>query len=244
MPPEPETKLQSKINIAIDGFSSCGKSTLAKALARELHYRYLDTGAMYRAVGYFALKKEWINHDGSIDAPNLIHALQGMQVGFAIDPQTGGSQVSLAGEVVEPFIRNLQIATLASKVSQIRQVRDYMQILQKQMAKEKGVVMDGRDIGTVVMPQAELKIFMTADPQVRAQRRKKELEVQGKNLDLKTVLEQQMARDFEDENRQEDPLRKAEDARILDNTHLNAEQQLRLALDWVNQARLNAIAQA
>lgn len=237
MPPEPEIKPIQPINIAIDGFSSCGKSTLAKALARELHYRYLDTGAMYRAIGYFALKQGLVDKDGNVDEANLILSLPDTQVGFAIDPETGASMVSLAGQVVEPFIRNLHIATLASKVSQIRQVRDHMQILQKQMAEEKGVVMDGRDIGTVVMPLAELKIFMTAEPSVRAQRRQIELEGQGKIMDLKTVLDQQIARDFEDVNRKEDPLRQAEDARILDNTDLTAEQQLALALYWVHQAK-------
>jgi len=238
MSPEPELKPEQRINIAIDGYSSCGKSTLAKALAKELHYKYLDTGSMYRAVAFFALRHKLIHSEGGIDAEGLIQSLQGMQVGFVIDSETGGSQVSLAGEVVEPFIRNLTIASLASKVSQIRQVRNHMQILQKQMAKEKGVVMDGRDIGTVVMPQAELKIFMTADAQVRASRRQKELQNQGKFVDLKTVLDQQISRDYEDVNRAEDPLRKAEDARELDNTHLDAEQQLTLALDWVKQAIL------
>jgi CMP/dCMP kinase len=237
MPPEPETNPQHKINIAIDGFSSCGKSTLAKALARELHYRYLDTGAMYRAIGYFALNHGLVNKEGNLDTDKLIQSLSNTQVGFDIDSETGVSQVSLAGQVVEPFIRNLSIATLASKVSQIRQVRDHMQILQKQLATEKGVVMDGRDIGTVVMPNAELKIFMTAEPTVRARRRQIELEGQGKVMDLKTILEQQIARDYEDENRKEDPLRQAEDARILDNTDLTAEQQLALALYWVHQAK-------
>lgn len=237
MPPEPQTKSSPRINIAIDGFSSCGKSTLAKALARELHYRYLDTGAMYRAVAYYSLQQGLISDEGQIETALLIPRLSDMQVGFAVDTQTGNSLVSLAGTVVEPYIRNLQIATLASKVSQIRQVRDYVQVLQKQMASEKGVVMDGRDIGTVVMPWAELKIFMTAKPETRALRRKLELENQGKLLDLDAVLEQQMARDHEDVHRQEDPLRQAEDARVLDNTLLDAEQQLKLALAWVKQAQ-------
>jgi len=236
MPPEPESKPLKHINIAIDGFSSCGKSTLAKALARTLHYRYLDTGAMYRAVAYFALQKKLISLEGQVKTAQLIPLLPNMQVGFVLDAQSGASLVALEGKTVEPFIRNLQIATLASKVSQIRAVRDYVQILQKQMASEKGVVMDGRDIGTVVMPQAELKIFMTAEPQVRALRRQMELENQGKPMDLQTVLEQQIARDYEDAHRKEDPLRQAEDALVLDNTHLSAEQQLKLALEWVKQA--------
>lgn len=236
MPLEPESKPQKHINIAIDGFSSCGKSTLAKALARTLHYRYLDTGAMYRAVAYFALQKNLIALEGQVKIDQLIPLLPNMQVDFVLDAQSGASLVALAGKTVEPFIRNLQIATLASKVSQIRAVRDYVQILQKQMASEKGVVMDGRDIGTVVMPQAELKIFMTAEPQVRALRRQMELENQGKPMDLQTVLEQQIARDYEDVHRKEDPLRQAEDALVLDNTHLSAEQQLKLALEWVKQA--------
>ena len=233
MSPEQEFDSYPRINIAIDGFSSCGKSTLAKSLAKTLHYRYLDTGAMYRAVGYFAIQHGLLDEEGLPNRSLLIQSLPSMQVGFSIDPATGASQVSLSGEVVEGNIRNLQVATLASKVSQIREVRDYVQVLQKQMAKEKGVVMDGRDIGTVVMPQAELKIFMTADPSVRAQRRQIELQLQGKELPIELVLEQQMARDFEDENRTEDPLRKAQDAVVLDNTFLSMEEQLTMALNWV-----------
>lgn len=233
MPPEQEFDSYPRINIAIDGFSSCGKSTLAKSLAKLLRYRYLDTGAMYRAVGYFAIQHELLDEKGLPDREALIQSLPTMQVGFRIDPGTGASHVSLSGTVVEGNIRNLQVATLASKVSQIREVRDYVQVLQKEMAKQKGVVMDGRDIGTVVMPQAELKIFMTADASVRAQRRQIELQLQGKTLPIELVLEQQMARDFDDENRTEDPLRKAEDAVVLDNTSLSMEEQLALALSWV-----------
>ncbi len=220
------------INIAIDGYSSCGKSTLAKALARTLGYIYIDTGAMYRAVALYAWDNGWIKSDGSIDEA-LLKALPELQIDFEYNKETERIEVYLNGAPVESRIRNIQIAELASRISQLRAVRNKLQELQRAIARKKGVVMDGRDIGTVIMPDAELKIFMTADPEIRAIRRYEELKAAGKETSLDEVRKNQAKRDYEDTHRAEDPLRQAADAIVLDNSKLTPSEQLNLALDWV-----------
>lgn len=222
-----------KINIAIDGFSSCGKSTLAKALARELHYNYVDTGAMYRALALYALRNGYVNEDKTIRISELETILADIHVEFQVNEETGRSEIYLEDEAVEPFIRTIEIAEMASRISKHRPVRNKLQAIQRYMAMRKGVVMDGRDIGTVVMPDAELKVFMTADPEIRAERRYKELQAQGKSTTLDEVRKNQAERDYEDMHRQEDPLRQADDAIVLDNSYLNPEEQLQFVLHYV-----------
>lgn len=224
-----------RINIAIDGFSSCGKSTLAKALARRLHFYYLDTGAMYRAIGLYALQNNLVSEANEPDYEKLEAALPGIRLSFQIHPETGHSEVMLNEKPVEKEIREIRIAELASKVSKNRQVRNKLQLLQRQMAAEKGVIMDGRDIGTVVMPDAELKIYMVADPEVRAERRYREMLAAGKQVKAEEVKENLRKRDYDDTTRAEDPLKKADDAIVLDNSYLTQEEQLNLVLNWVKE---------
>ncbi|MCX7744235.1 MAG: (d)CMP kinase [Flavobacteriales bacterium] len=229
------------INIAIDGYSSCGKSTLAKALARTLGYIYIDTGAMYRAVALYALDHGLIHPDGTMDKEGLINALPSLHIDFEYSKDSGQSDVLLNGVSVESRIRNIQVAELASRISQLRAVRNKLQQLQRAIAQKKGVVMDGRDIGTVIMPDAELKIFMTADPEIRAKRRFEELKAAGKEISLDEVRNNQAIRDYEDTHRTEDPLRQAADALVLDNSALSPDEQLKLALDWVKKKSKQAI---
>lgn len=230
--------LHTRINIAIDGFSSCGKSTLAKALARELKYKYIDTGAMYRAVALFAFRNNLVLNS-EVDEQALRQRIDEIEVDFHFNPETRQNEAFLNGKSVESEIRNMEIAELASRVSKYRWVRDKLQGLQKKIAAGKGVIMDGRDIGTVVMPDAELKIFMTADPEIRAQRRFLELKAKDQDVTLEDVRRRQANRDYEDVHRAEDPLRKADDAIVLDNTNLNPEEQLLFVLDHVQARCLN-----
>lgn len=223
------------ISIAIDGLSSCGKSTLAKALAKRLNYNYLDTGAMYRAVTWYALSQGWFK-DGLLFADRLIDALPGLEIHFELNPETGKSEVFLNGRNIEKEIRSMEVAAKVSEVSAIREVRRKLQALQKQMGAGKGVVMDGRDIGTVVIPDAELKIFLTADPEIRVKRRFHELRSQGRQVTEAEVEENLKHRDYIDANREEDPLRKAEDARVLDNSELTEAEQLDIAYRWALEA--------
>ncbi|MBW7935864.1 MAG: (d)CMP kinase [Flavobacteriales bacterium] len=220
------------INIAIDGYSSCGKSTLAKQLAKSLHYIYIDTGAMYRAVALYALQNGFIDN-GEPNMQRIELALPELMVEFKINPESGNTEVHLNGQPVEALIRYTHIASLASRISQNRMVRDKLQYWQKQMAQRKGVIMDGRDIATVIMPDAELKIFMTANPQIRAKRRYEELKAQGKQVSIEEVEAEQKLRDFQDTNRKEDPLRQHPEAQVLDNSNLTPEQQLALVLQWI-----------
>jgi cytidylate kinase len=227
------------INIAIDGYSSCGKSTLAKALARTLGYIYIDTGAMYRAVALYAMDNGWVREDGSVVDDALLQALPELQIDFEYSTETQRSEVYLNGVPVESRIRNIEVAELASRISKLRAVRNKLQELQRNIARKKGVVMDGRDIGTVIMPDAELKIFMTADPEVRAIRRYQELKAAGNEITLDEVRKNQALRDYEDTHRAEDPLRKAPDALVLDNTNFTPEEQLNIALDWVKKIEVS-----
>ena len=206
------------IVIAIDGYSSCGKSTIAKALSKYAGYTYVDTGAMYRAIGLYALR----NH---LTAENdIIAALPQISVGFI---QVDGAQhVTLNGEDVESQIRTLEVGNQASRISQIREVRAFLVAQQKAMGRAKGIVMDGRDIGTVVFPNAELKLFLTASPEVRAQRRYDELLAKGEKPDFDAVLADVNDRDYRDTHRAESPLRQAEDAVVIDNSLLSREEQM------------------
>jgi len=221
-----------KIIIAIDGFSSCGKSTLARELARELRYRYIDSGAMYRAVTLYAIWKHWIV-SGIPDVPSILAGLGGLTVTFNFDQEQEKNITYLCGENVEEAIRSPEVSAEVSPVSAIPEVRKEMVVLQRKIGEQKGIVMDGRDIGTVVFPNAELKIFMTADPEIRVKRRFDELRDKGIDISIDAVRENLMHRDFLDQNREVSPLRKAPDAIILDNTYLTAREQLAWALEKV-----------
>ncbi len=219
---------EKKIVIAIDGFSSCGKSTLAKSLARKLRYIYIDSGAMYRAVTLFALRKKWIRN-GVPDNGAIINAIDQINISFRFNPDTEQNTTFLYGENIEEEIRQLQVSENVSPVSTIKEVRKAMVKLQQQMGKDKGIVMDGRDIGTVVFPGAELKIFMTAQPEIRTLRRFIELKEKGLTVSMDEIRKNIEERDFIDQNREESPLRKADDAIILDNSYLTPDEQLKWA---------------
>lgn len=225
------TMSSKSISIAIDGFSSCGKSTLARALAKKLNYNYLDTGAMYRAVTLFALNRDFFQQ-GELLTDKLVEALPELSLHFEYNPETGKSDIFLNGHNVEKEIRSMEVAARVSEVSAIRAVRRKMQEMQRMMGAAKSVVMDGRDIGTVVIPDAELKIYLTADPQIRIHRRLQELRGQGRAVSEQEVAENVKHRDYLDANREEDPLRQAEDARVLDNSRLTEAEQLELAFSW------------
>lgn len=225
---------ESKIIIAIDGFSSCGKSTLAKQLAKQLGYRFIDTGAMYRAVALYLLRNQIDIHHLEMVA----QALPYIQINFTYDAETQTQQTLLNGENVEQEIRiNPRVASVVSDVSAISEVRRFLVKQQQEMGKEKGIVMDGRDIGTVVFPEAELKIFVTAQPEIRAQRRLDELKSKGQNTTAEEVLANLEKRDRIDSTRADSPLKKAADAIELDNSHLSREQQFEVVMTWVNQRR-------
>lgn len=221
-----------KIIIAIDGYSSCGKSTLAKSLARELGYTYIDSGAMYRVVTLYALRNNLIK-EGRPEVKGILEALDSISITFSFDRELERNTTYLNGENVEEEIRRLEVSENVSPVSTIREVRVAMVRLQQEMGLNKGIVMDGRDIGTVVFPDAELKIFMTADPEIRAQRRYSELMLKGVSVSMDEIRENISSRDHIDQTRKESPLRKAEDAIVLDNSYLTPEQQLQWALQQV-----------
>ena len=223
----------SKITVAIDGYSSCGKSTLAKALAQKLHYNYIDTGAMYRAVTLYCLRNNIIS-DSIIDLPKLLIELKDIQVSFAYNTLTKTSEVLLNNEHVEKEIRMMEVANHVSAVSSIKEVREKMVVLQRQMGKDKGVIMDGRDIGTHVFPDAELKLFMTADNDVRTQRRLDELSSKGEYHTFADVKHNLEKRDHDDSTRKESPLLQAEDAVVLDNTDISKEEQLEFVIKLIN----------
>ena len=217
-----------KIIIAVDGHSSCGKSTLSKQLAAKLQYNYIDSGSMYRAVTLYALRHNLITN-GTVDAEKLIDQLNDINISFRYNPAEQKSDTLLNGENVEKEIRELTVSNNVSPVATIKDVRAAMVKLQKEMGKEKGIVMDGRDIGTVVYPDAELKIFMTTAPEIRAQRRFDELTAKGIRVTFDEVLNNVKERDYIDQNREESPLKKATDAIVLDNGNMSREEQL----DWV-----------
>jgi len=223
----------SKITIAIDGYSSCGKSTVAKALAGRLGYNYVDSGAMYRAVALYCLRNRIIT-DNQLDTEILLQHLNNINVSFEYNPVTKTSETFLNGENVEKDIRMMDVSDNVSKVSVIHEVRLKMVAMQRLLGKGKGVVMDGRDIGTNVFPHAELKIFMTADPDVRVQRRLDELTAKGVKVSFDDVRQNLESRDYEDTHRKENPLTKAKDAILLDNSDINKEQQLEYVLKLIN----------
>lgn len=224
------------IVIAIDGFSSCGKSTLAKALARKLGYRYIDSGAMYRAVTLFMLQHDLtIDELQSMNHEEMERFLDNVHITFEINPETGLSEVVLNGLNVEKSVREMQVSDLVSPVSAIPQIRHRMVDLQKSYGTEKGIIMDGRDIGTTVFPDAELKIFMTARPEVRAKRRFDELNDKGFMVTMDEVHRNIRERDHTDTHRAESPLRQSLDAVVLDNSELDQQQQLDFALQLVRQ---------
>lgn len=222
-----------KITIAIDGYSSTGKSTLAKQLAKSLGYIYVDTGAMYRAVTLFALRKKYINENGT-DEEAVIASLPQIQLQFKFNHDLGYAEMYLNGENVEQEIRKLEVSRYVSKISIIEAVRDKLVAMQREMGKEKGVVMDGRDIGTVVFPDAELKIFMTASADARAARRYKELLDKGEQITYADVLKNVRERDHIDSNRKHSPLKKSDDAIELDNTDMGLREQFERILNFAS----------
>jgi cytidylate kinase len=219
-----------KIIITIDGFSSCGKSTLAKALAKELNYVFIDSGAMYRAITLYFMEHS-VNLNNTMEVEN---ALGKIQLSFEYDHQSGKSDMLLNGENVENAIRSMEISNRVSDVAAHPLVRDFAVAQQQQMGVEKGIVMDGRDIGTTVFPNAELKIFVTADPEIRAARRFKELAEKNPNITMDEVMTNLSSRDHIDSTREFSPLRKAEDAIELNNSNLNREEQLQWAIDMAH----------
>jgi CMP/dCMP kinase len=217
-----------KIVIAIDGYSSCGKSTLAKSLAQKLGYIYIDSGAMYRAITLFALRNNFLS--GRIpDKKAIIESIAAIDITFEFNSATGMNTTFMNGENIEEEIRKPEVSENVSPVSVISEVRQEMVSLQQQMGRNKGIVMDGRDIGTVVFPDAELKIFMTADPAIRAKRRHLELTGKGLDISMEEVAKNIETRDHIDQTREASPLRKAGDAIILDNSNLTTDQQLEWA---------------
>lgn len=218
-----------KIIIAIDGHSSTGKSTVAKQLANKLNYIYVDTGAMYRAITLFAHQNNWIKND-ILDKASLLDELPSVGISFQLNPNSQKSEVFLNGINVEDQIRDMTISSKVSLVAQVQEVREKLVQIQQDMGKQKGIVMDGRDIGTVVFPEAELKLFMTASAKIRAQRRYEELKINKADVSYVEVFENVVHRDKLDSEREHSPLKQAEDAILIDNSHLSQEEQFKLIL--------------
>ncbi len=225
--------MSKKITIAIDGFSSTGKSTLAKQLAKHLGYVYVDTGAMYRAVTFFAMQSGYITTD-FFDKQTLINSLPSIKLHFEFNPELGFAEMYLNDVNVEKEIRTLEVSNFVSLVAEVSQVRTKLVEQQQEMGKGKGIVMDGRDIGTVVFPKAELKVFMTASSETRAQRRFEELQEKGQSVSFEDVLKNVEGRDYIDTHRDDSPLRKADDAIEIDNSYLTREEQFNAVLEMVD----------
>ena len=225
-----------KITIAIDGFSSCGKSTMAKDLAKEIGYIYVDTGAMYRSVTLFALRHNLFNADGTIRERELKEQMKDINISFQLNKTTGRPDTYLNGENVENAIRTMEVSSHVSPIATLAFVREALVAQQQRMGAEKGIVMDGRDIGTVVFPKAELKIFVTASAEVRAQRRYDELKAKGMDADYADILKNVEERDYIDSHRATSPLRKADDAIELDNSNLTIAEQKK----WLYEQYLKA----
>lgn len=223
-----------KIIIAVDGYSSTGKSTLAKHIAKEIGYVYVDTGAMYRAVAYYAMTNGLID-DTSFDIKGLIKDLSKIELSFKFNPNLGYSEVFLNGRNVESFIRSIEVSNKVSKVASIPEVREKLVEQQQKMSLNRGIVMDGRDIGTVVFPEAELKLFMTASAEKRAQRRFKEMTDNGVDIEYASVLENVTSRDHLDTTRADSPLVKADDAIEIDNSDMDVNETFNLAMTYVNE---------
>lgn len=222
-----------RIIIAIDGFSSCGKSTMAKALAREIGYLYFDSGAMYRATALYCMQNGLIESD-RIDTAALRNSIKDIQITFEADPETKNSITLLNGKNVEHEIRSLEVSRLVSQVAALDFVRKEMVDRQREMGKTKGIVMDGRDIGTTVFPDAEMKVFVTASAEVRAQRRYDELTARGDKANYNEILENVLQRDHIDQTREISPLKRADDALLLDNSNLTREEQMEWLIEEFN----------
>lgn len=229
-----------KIIIAIDGYSSCGKSTLAKELASRLGYSYIDSGAMYRAITWYFLR----NSIDCNDHDKVLEAIANISLSFVYNKESNSSDIYLNDEDATPYLRDMIISDKVSEVAAIKEVRAFAVGQQKRMGKKKGIVMDGRDIGTAVFPDAELKIFMTADPQVRVMRRFKEMYAVNTHITIEEVRHNLELRDYIDSTREESPLRRAADAVLLDNSNLTREEQLEMALEWVKDRATNVVATA
>lgn len=225
-----------KITIAIDGFSSCGKSTMAKDLAREIGYIYVDTGAMYRSVTLFAMRNGMFNADGSIKTEELKQRMGEINISFRLNSETGRPDTYLNGELVEKEIRTMEVSSHVSPIATLPFVREALVAQQQAMGEEKGIIMDGRDIGTVVFPDAELKIFVTASAEVRAQRRYDELKAKGMPADFDDILKNVKERDYIDSHREVSPLRKADDAIELDNSNMTIAEQKAWLMQKFNEA--------
>ena len=230
--------MKKKIIVAIDGHSSCGKSTMAKDLAREVGYIYVDTGAMYRTVTLYALRHGMFQSDGTVNEEALREAMPTVQVSFVLDPATQLPHACLNGKDVENDIRGMEVSSHVSPIAALPFVREAMTRQQQLMGQAKGIVMDGRDIGTVVFPQAELKVFVTASAEVRAQRRYDELTAKGKTVNYEEILQNVTERDYIDSHRSVAPLRQAPDALLLDNSHLTIAEQKA----WLRQRFDEAVA--
>jgi cytidylate kinase len=223
-------RTEKKITIAIDGYSSCGKSTLAKALAKELAYIFIDTGAMYRGVALYCMQHKLIN-EGIPNIPLIVNSLKDINLRFQMNPKTLFPELILNNENVEQQIRTLEVSSTVSKIASIKEVREKLVHEQRKMGAKGGIVMDGRDIGSVVFPHAELKLFVTAKPEIRANRRYLELSNKGDEVTLEAISENLEERDYLDSTREESPLVQTSDAVVLDNSELNQEEQLKIALD-------------
>lgn len=217
--------MEKRLIIAIDGYSSCGKSTFAKAVAKELNYIFIDSGAMYRAVTLYCMRKNLIN-DGGVNTTGIISEINEINIDFVFNPDIAEYETFLNSENVEKEIRGIEVTSFVSRISQIHEVRARMVELQRQIGISKGIVMDGRDIGTVVFPDADIKIFMTASADIRAKRRYDELSAKGIVVDFEEIKRAIISRDISDENRDISPLRRADDAIILDNSRMKVEEQM------------------
>ncbi|HUX55601.1 MAG TPA: (d)CMP kinase [Bacteroidales bacterium] len=222
--------MEKRLIIAIDGYSSCGKSTFARAIAKELSYIFIDSGAMYRAVTLYCMRRNFIGK-GGVNIEGVLSELKGINIDFIYNPDIDEYETFLNSENVEKEIRSIEVTAYVSRISQIQEVRTRMVELQRQIGMHKGIVMDGRDIGTVVFPDADLKIFMTASVDIRARRRHNELKERGITTELDEIKRAIIARDITDENRDISPLRRADDAIILDNSRMTVEEQM----SWVKQ---------
>jgi cytidylate kinase len=231
--------MDKKLIIAIDGYSSCGKSTFAKLIAKELQYIYIDSGAMYRAVTLYCMRNNYINREG-INLSGILNNLNDIHINFIFNPDIEEYETFLNSENVENEIRGIEVTALVSRISQIQEVRTRMVELQRQIGFYKGIVMDGRDIGTVVFPDAELKIFMTASVDIRAKRRFDELNSKGVKVEFEEIKRNIVARDIADENRDISPLRRAEDAIILDNSRMTPAEQMAWVKDIIEKKLLGS----
>jgi cytidylate kinase len=217
--------MDKKLIIAIDGYSSCGKSTFARLIAKDLNYIYIDSGAMYRAVTLFYMRRNFISSAG-VNMKGILSEINDINIDFVFNPDINEYETFLNSENVENEIRSMEVTSYVSRISQIYEVRDRMVELQRQIGVTKGIVMDGRDIGTVVFPDADIKIFMTASVEIRARRRYDELKNKGLNIDFDEIKRTIIARDIADENRDISPLKRADDAIILDNSRMNINDQM------------------